>query len=192
MSSGLIGTIGTTSAAPIRGCAPSCPARSIRSRAHAIPASRVSINSSSSPTSVNTERWWSASTCTSSKRAGAESVWRSASITAASRPSEKFGTASSTIRRLGGVKAYYEARAPEYDDWWLGTGLYAERDRPGWEEEREALIEALTRLEPARTGDVACGTGVLTQYLPGGVTGLDQSPSMLELAAERRPDARLL
>ena len=32
------------------------------------------------------------------------------------------------------VKAYYEARAPEYDDWWLGTGLFEQRDRPGWEQ----------------------------------------------------------
>ena len=90
------------------------------------------------------------------------------------------------------MKAYYEARAPEYDDWWLGTGLFMTRERPGWEEEREALIGALTRLEPARTVDVACGTGFLTQHLPGSVTGLDQSPSMLELAAERRPDARFI
>ena len=90
------------------------------------------------------------------------------------------------------MKAYYEARAPEYDDWWLGTGLFATRDRPGWEEEREALIEALTRLEPVKTVDVACGTGFLTQYLPGAVTGLDQSPTMLALAAERRPDARFI
>lgn len=90
------------------------------------------------------------------------------------------------------MRAYYEARAPEYDDWWLGTGLFAERERPGWEEERDALIETLTRLGPARTVDVACGTGFLTQHLPGSVTGLDQSPTMLELAAERRPDARFI
>ena len=90
------------------------------------------------------------------------------------------------------MKAYYEARAPEYDDWWLGTGLFAERVRPGWEEEREALIAALSALPPARTVDVACGTGYLTQHLPGEVTGLDQSPTMLELAAARRPDARFL
>jgi len=90
------------------------------------------------------------------------------------------------------VKAYYEARAPEYDDWWLGTGLFTERVRPGWEEEREALIDALRALEPARTVDIACGTGFLTQHLPGEVTGLDQSPSMLELAAERCPDARFI
>ena len=87
------------------------------------------------------------------------------------------------------MKAYYEARAPEYDDWWLGTGRFVERDRPGWEEERSELIAALQRLEPARTLDVACGTGFLTQHLPGSITGLDQSTGMLELASARVPDA---
>jgi ubiquinone/menaquinone biosynthesis C-methylase UbiE len=87
------------------------------------------------------------------------------------------------------VKAYYEARAPEYDDWWLGTGLFAERDRPGWEDERAALIETISGLAPARTLDVACGTGFLTQHLPGSVTGLDASAAMLELASTRIPDA---
>ena len=87
------------------------------------------------------------------------------------------------------MKAYYEARAPEYDDWWLGAGRFVERERPGWDEERAALIEALKLLEPARTLDVACGTGFLTQHLPGSVTGLDQSSSMLELASARVPAA---
>jgi ubiquinone/menaquinone biosynthesis C-methylase UbiE len=87
------------------------------------------------------------------------------------------------------VKAYYEARASEYDDWWTGTGLFADRDRPGWALERDELIETLRSLEPARTLDVACGTGFLTQHLPGSVTGLDASPSSLERAAARVPDA---
>ena len=87
------------------------------------------------------------------------------------------------------MKAYYEARAPEYDDWWLGTGAFAERDRPGWDEERDALIAAIEALPPARTLDVACGTGFLTQHLRGEVTGLDQSTSMLELASSRVPEA---
>jgi ubiquinone/menaquinone biosynthesis C-methylase UbiE len=87
------------------------------------------------------------------------------------------------------VEAYYEARAPEYDDWWLGTGRFEERDRPGWEEERAALVAAVAGLPPARTLDVACGTGYLTQHLPGEVTGLDQSASMLELASARVPTA---
>jgi SAM-dependent methyltransferase len=87
------------------------------------------------------------------------------------------------------VKAYYEARAPEYDDWWLGTGLFAQRERPGWDEERDALVTALAALPPALTLDIACGTGLLTQHLPGKVTGLDQSTAMLELASARVPDA---
>jgi demethylmenaquinone methyltransferase/2-methoxy-6-polyprenyl-1,4-benzoquinol methylase len=87
------------------------------------------------------------------------------------------------------VQAYYEARAPEYDDWWLGTGLFAERERPGWDEERDALIATLEGLPPARTLDVACGTGFLTRHLPGAVTGLDGSAAMLELAAARAPEA---
>jgi ubiquinone/menaquinone biosynthesis C-methylase UbiE len=87
------------------------------------------------------------------------------------------------------VKAYYDRRAPEYDDWWLGTGLHADRDRPGWHEEVEALIGALGVLPPKRTLDVACGTGFLTRHLPGQVVGLDQSESMLEIARARVPAA---
>ena len=87
------------------------------------------------------------------------------------------------------MKAYYEARAPEYDDWWLGTGLFEERDRPGWDEERESLVETISGLPPARTLDVACGTGFLTRHLPGEITGLDQSATMLELASARAPEA---
>ena len=52
-----IGTTGTTSAAPIRGCAPSCRAGRCRSRAHATPASSASTSAASSPTSVKTLRW---------------------------------------------------------------------------------------------------------------------------------------
>ena len=87
------------------------------------------------------------------------------------------------------MRAYYEQRAAEYDDWWLGTGRFAQRDRPGWHEDREALIAALHRLPPKRTLDLACGTGFLTRELPGEVTGLDQSASMVEIARSRGVDA---
>ena len=90
------------------------------------------------------------------------------------------------------MKAYYDARAPEYDDWYLGIGRFADRDRPGWERETAALIAALEALPPARTLDVACGTGYLTRHLPGEVTGLDQSARMLEIAAERVPEGRFV
>jgi SAM-dependent methyltransferase len=87
------------------------------------------------------------------------------------------------------MRSYYRRRAPEYDDWWHGTGRFAERDRPGWEEDVAALCEALAALPPARTLDLACGTGFLTAHLPGDVTGLDQSEEMLAIAAARLPHA---
>lgn len=90
------------------------------------------------------------------------------------------------------MKAYYEARAHEYDDWWLGHGLYADRDRPGWEDARAELEGWITALPPSRTLDVACGTGFLTRQLPGEVVGLDQSPTMLEVASEQAPGVELV
>jgi ubiquinone/menaquinone biosynthesis C-methylase UbiE len=85
------------------------------------------------------------------------------------------------------VKEYYAARAPEYDDWYLGTGGFSTRERPGWEEELASLFEALGRLPPVRTLDVACGTGFLTRHLPGELVGLDASGAMLSIAEDRAP-----
>jgi ubiquinone/menaquinone biosynthesis C-methylase UbiE len=90
------------------------------------------------------------------------------------------------------VKAYYDRRAPEYDEWYLGSGRFAERDRPGWDKEMEALRRTLETLPPARTLDVACGTGFLTVHLPGEIVGLDQSESMLEEARRQAPNATYL
>ncbi len=90
------------------------------------------------------------------------------------------------------MKAYYDARAPEYDDWWRGTGLFVERDRPGWEEEVGRLIEVVDALPPMDTLDVACGTGFLTRHLRGRVVGLDQSARMLEEARRQAPGAELV
>jgi ubiquinone/menaquinone biosynthesis C-methylase UbiE len=70
--------------------------------------------------------------------------------------------------------------------------VFASRERPGWAEDREALAAVLRALPPARTLDVACGTGYLTRWLPGSVTGLDQSASMVEIAASRVPDGRFV
>lgn len=90
------------------------------------------------------------------------------------------------------MKAYYDARAPEYDDWYLGTGLYADRERPGWEQELDGLVEAIKALPPARTIDVACGTGFLTRHLRGEIVGIDSSDTMLAIAQERVPAGRFL
>jgi demethylmenaquinone methyltransferase/2-methoxy-6-polyprenyl-1,4-benzoquinol methylase len=90
------------------------------------------------------------------------------------------------------VREYYDARAREYDDWYLGTGLFADRDRPGWHEELQQLQDTVGALPPTRTLDVACGTGFLTRHLRGDVVGLDQSPRMLEQAARQAPKATFL
>lgn len=83
------------------------------------------------------------------------------------------------------MKEYYDIRAPEYDEWYLGVGLFAERERPGWEAELEQLFATITALEPGRTIDVACGTGFLTRHLRGDVVGLDQSTRMLDVARQQ-------
>jgi ubiquinone/menaquinone biosynthesis C-methylase UbiE len=89
-------------------------------------------------------------------------------------------------------RAYYEHRAPEYDDWYLGTGLFAQRVRPGWPEELAALKAVLASLRFDSFMDVACGTGYLTECLRGSVIGLDQSASMLAVARRRLPRAAFI
>ncbi|HZT92600.1 MAG TPA: class I SAM-dependent methyltransferase [Gaiellaceae bacterium] len=87
------------------------------------------------------------------------------------------------------MEEYYDARAPEYDDWYLGRGLFAGRDRPGWKRELARLVEVIASLPPTRTLDVACGTGFLTRHLRGAVVGLDQSARMLAQARRQAPHA---
>ena len=88
--------------------------------------------------------------------------------------------------------AYYDRRAPEYDHWYLGVGLFAGRERPGFDEELTRVTEVLAALPEARSLDVACGTGFLTQHLRGDVTGLDASERMLAIASERVPGGTFL
>jgi ubiquinone/menaquinone biosynthesis C-methylase UbiE len=87
------------------------------------------------------------------------------------------------------MEAYYDTRAPEYDDWYRGTGLFTDRDRPGWDAELAELTSVIERLPEGRTLDVACGTGFLTRHLRGPVVGLDQSRRMLDEATRQAPNA---
>ena len=89
-------------------------------------------------------------------------------------------------------RRYYEQRAPEYDDWYLGRGLHEGVERPGWDEELARLVDVIQALPPGRVLDVACGTGFLTRHLRGDITGIDQSPTMLAIARERCPEATFL
>jgi ubiquinone/menaquinone biosynthesis C-methylase UbiE len=89
-------------------------------------------------------------------------------------------------------RRYYDLRAPEYDDWYLGRGPFEGMERPGWDEELASLVDVIRALPPVRVLDVACGTGFLTRHLRGDVTGIDQSETMLEIARERCPDATFM
>jgi demethylmenaquinone methyltransferase/2-methoxy-6-polyprenyl-1,4-benzoquinol methylase len=83
-------------------------------------------------------------------------------------------------------KRYYDLRAGEYDAtaWDVISDLEAD--------EVAGLVKALSALPPAWTLDVACGTGFLSRHLPGRLTLLDASTSMLEQAASRVPEAEVV
>lgn len=87
---------------------------------------------------------------------------------------------------------YYHQRAREYDDWYESSGLFAQHDRPGWKEEVDRVVALVAGLPPARTLDVACGTGFLTRHLRGFVAGVDQSSAMVAVAQARLPEGLAL
>jgi SAM-dependent methyltransferase len=87
--------------------------------------------------------------------------------------------------------AYYQARAGEYDEWWLRRGRYAlppELERRWFEDVAEAE-GALREFAPTgRVLELACGTGLWTQHLVGyaeHVTAVDASPEVIELNRAR-------
>lgn len=90
--------------------------------------------------------------------------------------------------------AYYRARAPEYDDWWLRTGRYRLDDEFGrrWEAGKRDLERAVLDLQPS--GDVlelAAGTGNLTRALcstGAHVTAVDASEEALSIARGKVDD----
>ena len=90
------------------------------------------------------------------------------------------------------MKAYYDRRAPEYDDWWLGRRACTRAGAPRLGRGASTGSRRRSRaLPPARTLDVACGTGFLTRHLRGEVVGLDPSERMLEVARAQAPGATL-
>ncbi len=90
------------------------------------------------------------------------------------------------------MRAYYDRRAPEFDDWYTGGGLFSSRERRGWDEELSSLVRLVAGLSPARTLDLGCGTGYLTRHLRGSVVACDQSAAMLARAREQAPAALLV
>jgi len=91
------------------------------------------------------------------------------------------------IGTLQEMKAYYRARAAEYDEWFYRRGRFdrSPETNARWFAEAEQLYRALDALH--LTGDVlelAPGTGIWTERLvrtARSVTAVDASPEMVEL-----------
>ena len=92
---------------------------------------------------------------------------------------------------------YYQARAGEYDEWFLRQGRY---DRgpdlnARWFAEVGQVRATLERFRPAgRVLELACGTGLWTQVLAGyptSLTAVDASAEVLALNQARLPLGRV-
>jgi SAM-dependent methyltransferase len=93
--------------------------------------------------------------------------------------------------------AYYSARAPEYDEWFLRLGRYDRGDdhRRAWFAEVAKLETALAAAKPkGHVLELACGTGLWTGHLAAradAVTAIDSSPEVLRFNRERLESANV-
>lgn len=87
--------------------------------------------------------------------------------------------------------AYYQARATEYDEWFLRQGRYDHGPELNsqWFQEVEQVRQALDQFRPTgRILELACGTGLWTQQLLGSaqqITAVDAVPDVLKLNQQR-------
>ena len=87
--------------------------------------------------------------------------------------------------------AYYRARAPEYDEWWLRQGAHdrGPEFRARWEAEGRLLHAELARFDPrGHVLELAAGTGNLTVEIArtaDHITAVDASPETLAIARSK-------
>src|SRR5689334_5611184 len=86
--------------------------------------------------------------------------------------------------------AYYRARAPEYDAWWLRTGRFdrGTANNAAWHADaaqvEQAAVDMLARARPSRVLELACGTGLMTRHLAprvAHVTAVDAAPEVIAI-----------
>jgi len=86
---------------------------------------------------------------------------------------------------------YYRARATEYDEWFLREGRYfrGEDHRRKWLAEVDALRRSLVECGPrGRILEIACGTGLWTQYLvehADSLLAIDSSSEAIQICRDR-------
>ena len=90
--------------------------------------------------------------------------------------------------------AYYRARAPEYDEWFLRQGRYdlGQEQNARWRGELEDVLEALASFGPrGRVLELAGGTGFWTALVArtaDALTVVDASPESLDINRRRVGD----
>lgn len=93
--------------------------------------------------------------------------------------------------RLAEQKAYYRARASEYDEWFFRRGRYdrGHEVNERWFIEADEVRQALDAFKPAgRVLELACGTGLWTMQLirhADHVTAVDAAEEMIAVNAQR-------
>lgn len=99
--------------------------------------------------------------------------------------------------RLAEQKAYYRARAPEYDEWFFRRGRY---DRgyevnERWFIEADAVRQALDAFKPGgRVLEFACGTGLWTAQLvrhAEQITAVDAAEEMIAINTLRLQSSKV-
>ncbi|HET9223838.1 MAG TPA: class I SAM-dependent methyltransferase, partial [Roseiflexaceae bacterium] len=86
------------------------------------------------------------------------------------------------------MRAYYDQRAAEFDQWYRREGRFAGRpDADRWHAEVALLRERVAAFGHGRLLEIAAGTGWWTQHLArqAAVTALDYAPAMLSQLAAR-------
>jgi demethylmenaquinone methyltransferase/2-methoxy-6-polyprenyl-1,4-benzoquinol methylase len=93
--------------------------------------------------------------------------------------------------------AYYQARASEYDEWFLRQGRYdrGEELNRQWFQEVEQVRLSLNQFKPAgKVLELACGTGLWTEQLllyAQDITAVDAVAEVLKLNEQRLNSSRI-
>ncbi len=93
-----------------------------------------------------------------------------------------------TADRDTAMRAYYDQRADEYDQWYRREGRFAGRPDPDrWHAEVALLRERVAAFGHGRLLEIAAGTGWWTQHLArnAAITAVDYAPAMLARAQAR-------
>ncbi|MCA1553154.1 MAG: class I SAM-dependent methyltransferase [Chloroflexi bacterium] len=89
---------------------------------------------------------------------------------------------------VSGMQAYYDDRAPEYDDWYRHINVYDDpENNERWHAEVATMTEWVKSFSSGRLLEIASGTGWWTRHLArrADVVTLDYAPAMIAMLRRR-------